>query len=162
MLIVYKAIAYFAVPAIMLLILFLSIFITANVSRDTRTSAIAGLCLGLSVFVTYAWVSLPSTRFSIPSHDIIPAFEWLPVIGGSVVGFTLLIFGRIFEIVRAGLVGLLTLFLTATGSSAMFDYYFYSPGRADTIELSLGGLFGILLYVSLFSTEIRDVMRQRL
>ena len=155
---VYKSIVYILAPAIMLSIFALAIYITVKVSRESKISAIAGLCLGLIFFVTYAWSSFSGfERLTIALG--LPAFGWLPTVIGSIVGFGLLLLGRILEIARSALSGLFILFLTATSSSAIFNYYFDSLSRSEFIYLGLGGIFGILIYLVLFPDAIRGMIR---
>jgi hypothetical protein len=155
---VYKSIVYILAPAIMLSFLVLAIYITVKVSRESKISAIAGLCLGLIFFATYVWSSFSSFERSTVALGL-PAFGWLPTVVGSIVGFGLLLLGRILEIARSALAGLLILFLTATSSSAIFSYYFSSLSRSESIDLGLGGIFGILIYIVLFPDAIRGMIR---
>lgn len=153
---IYHAVVYIAVPAIMLSMLALSVYIMLRAPQGFRMSAVAGFSAGLVAFAIYVFSSFSDFRSPTLGLDAIPTFKWLPIVIGAAVGFGLLLLGGLLEILRPGLVGLFVLFLAATSSTAAFSYFFASPLRADSIYLALGCLFGLLVYVVLFPGNVRE------
>jgi hypothetical protein len=152
--IIYSAIIYTIVPAIILSIFVLSLYIAVKLPKESRPSGIAGLFAGIVAFAIYvvSSFSYPSS----PAADLssLPTFKLAPVVIGGVAGFGLLLLIKFLGTARSGLVGLFIAFLTATSSSALFSYFFASPLRAYAINLAFGVIFGALVNILfLFSTD---------
>ena len=120
---VYHAVVYIAVPVIMLLMLMLSLFVTARVPREYRLSSVAGLFAGFVAFAIYVVSSFSDFRSPTLGLDAIPTFKWLPIVIGAAIGFGLLLLGQFLDVARPGLVGLFVCF-GGTSSMAGFSYFF--------------------------------------
>jgi hypothetical protein len=150
MLMISELVVYAVTPIILVSFLVLSVYVTAKVARADKVSTIAGFYLGLVVFVTYERKSLPGFGSqTLHAASAIPAFELLPTVAGCIIGFGLLLLGRILEVARRGLVGLVMLFLVASSSTAIYSYFFNSPQGSGSIDLALGCMLGILIFLIL-------------
>jgi hypothetical protein len=155
---VFHAVIFVAIPAIILLMLGVSVFIVLRARSEFRASAIAGLCTGLVLWVTYVFSSFSGAQ--TPELGVIrpPSFNWVPLAAGIVVGFTILLSAHYFDRMRAGMVGLFVMFLSSTSLTGVFSYFFASSVRGITIYVALGSLLGILLHLVFFSGLIREVL----
>ena len=158
---IYHAIVYFVVPGILLALLVAAIFASQVVPRELRLSARAGLCAGLVAFAIY--VASSFENFQAPPHSAktLPEFHWIPALSGLVLGFALLMFLQVLKFVPA-LIGLLTLLLVASTSSAAFSYFYISRQRDYTIYFALSVLLGVLLYIIFFSRNetVREMLNR--
>ena len=85
--------------------------------------------------------------------------SWLPALAGIVIGFALLWCVQATRL-RTGLRGLLTLFLTSTSSIALYGYFFDSPVRDVAVLFAYGSMLGIILYVILNGSRLRELLRK--
>jgi hypothetical protein len=155
---IYNAILNVVIPGIMLAMLIFGIYIAAKTSKVNRISAIAGISAGFVAFAIYVVSSFSNSQAPQAGVGEIPVFHWIPVAVGLVLGFAVLRVAPLLK-VHASLVGLLTLFLTATGAISSFSYFFMSPSRDFTIFFGLSVLFGMLTHLALFSTLTREILQ---
>jgi hypothetical protein len=78
-----------------------------------------------------------------------------PLFSGLVVGFAFLWLVRVALPTR--FVGILTLMLTTSSTSAMFSYVFLSTLRVTVLYWTLGSALGILLHAVLFPESLQHV-----
>ena len=147
-------------PLIMLAALNLGIYISRHGTREYRLSANSGLYAGLVAFSIYVVSSFSSSQTLQLRVLQLPGFNFLPVALGIVLGFAVLQIVRISKL-TSGLVGFFILFLVASGSIALFSYFFASPLRNFTVYFALSTLFGGLISVMLFPGVILYIMGNR-
>jgi uncharacterized membrane protein YfcA len=81
----------------------------------------------------------------------------VPLGSGLGAGFVFLWLVR--QLVPTRLVGLLTLMLAATSTSAVFTYIFIGNLRVQVLYCTLGTALGILLHVVLFPSSIEHIVK---
>jgi len=81
----------------------------------------------------------------------------LPLTGGLVAGFVFL--GLVRIAVPTRLVGLITLTLAGTSTSALFTYVFINSLRVSVLYCALGSALGILLHIVLYPASIGPIFR---
>jgi hypothetical protein len=144
------------VPGIMLGVLFFNIIIVARTPQDERKiSARAGFWAGLVLFVVYVISQLDTLREPAFTFGLLPRFSILAALDGFVIGFMFL-WGVRF-LVPTRMVGLISLILSATSTSALYSYVFIESLRGTVLFLSLGVAFGALLHIVFFPASIRAI-----
>lgn len=136
-----------------------SLYITINAPRHYRLSTNAGFLAGLVAFTIYLVSSFSKAQIPAIGLDHTPAIHWTPILIGGLLGFTTPFLVHI-EQLRPGLLGLLTLFLSATSSIAVFSYLYVSPLRDLFIFLALSAMLGMLLHVVLFSAKFHGLLSE--
>jgi hypothetical protein len=125
-------------------------------TAELRISSWAGLWAGLLTFVAYVVSQLnqiddrPNLRFA----DL-PGVQLLPLGWGLTTGFLFLWIVR--HAVPTRLVGLLTLMLAGSSTSALFTYVFIDSHRVMVLYWTLGTALGILLHIVLFPSSIAHI-----
>ncbi|MFI9387549.1 hypothetical protein [Kutzneria sp. NPDC052558] len=152
-------VVYIVMPAIMLTMLAAGFVVASRATEQSRLSARAGVGGGLVVFAIYFVTTTDSSRppaFGLDSH-----FDgsWLPIVAGFVCGLGVLSAVQATRL-QSGFVGLLTLFLAATSSIALYGYFFASPSRAFAVSFALSSMLGMILYVVLFGKGVRELLRR--
>jgi len=142
------------VPAIMLLMFLAGIYIIRRASQ--KVSPVAGFSAGLVAFAIYAVSSFREFHAAPFNASNLPSFQWIPTVGGALTGLLILWLLQALKL-HSGLLGLFVLLLIASSSIAAFSYFFVSPLRQYVIYFALGMLFGMLLYVALFSDSLRKI-----
>jgi len=141
------------IPAVMVAMFACGLYIVRRAPE--RLAAAAGLAAGLIAFTIYALSSFKEFRAAPFSASNLPSFQWLPTLAGVVVGFTILWLLQRLQL-STGLVGLLVLLFVASSTIAGFSYFFASPLRRYAIYFALSLIFGVLIYVALFSNKLRE------
>ncbi|MGA6165988.1 hypothetical protein [Amycolatopsis magusensis] len=157
--IVQGVLTYAVVPGFMALMLLVGVGIAVRAESAHRLSAYAGLGIGFMTFVIYYMISGDlgaASRAGLTSLS----FAWLPITLGLAVGFTVLWVAEKAAQLRAGLQGLITMFLTATSSIALFGYFYDSPMRNFIVLFAASTTVGILLYFVFFSHRVRKLLRK--
>ncbi len=147
-------------PSIILAV-FAFAWIIASAARtpELRVSAWAGFWAGLLSFVIYVVSQLGEIRDPDSHFAILPGLLVLPVASGLAVGFVFLELVRLAVPTR--LVGLITLALSATSTSALFTYFFINVLRVPVLYWTLGAALGILLHIVLFPQAVQYIFKAR-
>lgn len=152
------AIQWGILPSIMFA-LFVFAWIIASTARsaELKVSSWAGFWAGLVTFVTYVVSQL--RRIDEPNFDYskLPGFLILPLASGLGVGFVFL--WTVRQLVPTRLVGLLTLMLAASSTSALFTYIFIDTLRVSVLYCTLGTALGILLHIVLFPSSVEHIVK---
>ena len=140
-------------PLIMFAI-FAFAWIIANSTRtgELRVSSWAGFWAGLLSFVVYVVSQLSKIHEPRFQYADLPGMQLLPFGWGLSAGFVFLWFVR--YAVPTRLVGLITLMLAGTSTSAVFTYVFIDTTRVPVLYWTLGTALGILLHIVLFPSSI--------
>ena len=125
---------------------------------ELKRSAWAGFWAGLVVSVIYIISQLGQIREPSFESLTLPGLQIGPIAVGLVIGFIFLWLVRI--LIPTRIVGLVTLLLSATSSSALFAYIFVDAVRVSVLYASLGAALGILLHIVLFPGSVRGTLRQ--
>lgn len=152
-------ITYVVVPGILAAMLFAGIVIALRAESAHRISAFAGCAFGIMMFIIYVMMSGDTgaaKETGLPSVN----GAWLPVLTGLVVGFIVLWAVQKAIQLRAGIQGLITMFLTATSSIAIFGYFYDAPLRNFTVFFAAGALSGMLLYFVFRSRQVMELLRK--
>ena len=144
------------VPCIMLALLIYSLSIAGSVKdSELKTSAWAGFWAGLVIFVIYVVSQLNQIREPDFDFSTLPGLLFFPMALGFAIGFVFLWMVKAMVPIR--LVGLITLLLSATSTSALFTYAFINSLRVSILYWALGTALGILLHIVLFPKSVRDL-----
>jgi hypothetical protein len=147
------------IPLIMLAIFgFCCVIVGTARTSESRISSWADLFAGLLIFVVYVVSQLGQIRepnFAIAS---LPGMLWLPMGYGLAAGFVFL--GFVQAAVPTRLVGLITLTLAASSTSAIFTYTFVDQLRLSVLYWTLGATLGTLVHIVLFPTSIDHIARR--
>ena len=140
-------------PLIMFAI-FAFAWIIANSARtaELRVSSWAGFWAGLLSFVVYVVSQLSQIQEPKLQYADLPGLQLLPFGWGLSTGFVFLWFVR--HAVPTRLVGLITLMLAGTSTSAVFTYVFIDSTRVPVLYWTLGMALGIILHIVLFPSSI--------
>ncbi len=143
-------------PLIMFAI-FAFAWIIANSARtaELRVSSWAGFWAGLLTFVIYVVSQLSQIREPNLRFAPLPGLQFLPLGWGLTTGFVFLWLVR--HAVPTRLVGLITLMLASTSTSAVFTYVFIDSTRVSVLYWTLGTALGILLHIVLFPLSIAHI-----
>ena len=143
-------------PLIMFAI-FAFAWIIASSARtaELRVSSWAGFWAGLLSFVIYVVSQLSQIREPNLHYAPLPGLQLLPLGWGLTTGFVFLWIVR--HAVPTRLVGLITLMLAGSSTSAVFTYIFIDSLRVSVLYWTLGTALGILLHIVLFPTSIAHI-----
>ncbi|WP_330270273.1 hypothetical protein OG205_23635 [Lentzea sp. NBC_00516] len=150
---------YALVPGILASMLVMGVIIAMRAESTHRISAFAGCGFGIMMFIIYVMMSgdaETAKNTGLPSVD----GAWLPALTGLFIGF-LVLWGvqRAIQL-RAGIQGLITMFLTTTSSIAIFGYFYDAPLRNFTVFFAAGALSGMLLYFVFHSRRVVELLRK--
>jgi hypothetical protein len=124
-------------------------------TAELRVSSWAGLWAGLLSFVIYAVSQLGQIREPNLHYAALPGLQLLPLGWGLTTGFVFLWIVR--HAVPTRLVGLITLMLAGSSTSALFTYIFIDSLRVSVLYWTLGTALGILLHIVLFPSSIAHI-----
>jgi hypothetical protein len=127
-------------------------------NAELKVSAWAGFWAGLLAFVVYVVSQLGQIRDPTFQFATLPGLLLMPLACGLGAGFLFLGLVRIAEPTR--LVGLITLTLAGTSSSALFTYVFINSMRVSVLYWTLGAALGILLHIVLYPSSIEHIFRK--
>ena len=150
---------YAVVPGFMAVMLLVGVVIAIRAESSHRVSAYAGLGIGIMTFIIYFMMSGDvgaARRAGLTSLSL----AWVPIVLGLVVGFIVLWLVEKATQLRHGIQGLITMFLTATSSIALFGYFYNSPMRNFIVLFAASATVGILLYFVFFSHRVRKLLRK--
>lgn len=156
---VWGLINYVVVPGFMALMLLVGVAVAIRADAAHRISACAGLGIGFMTFVVYFMMSGDvgaARKAGLTSLSV----AWLPIALGLLMGFIVLWLAEKATQLRAGLQGLITMFLTATSSIALFGYFYNAPMRNFIVLFAATATIGILLYFVFFSNRVRKLIRK--
>ena len=124
-------------------------------TAELRVSSWAGFWAGLLSFVIYVVSQLGQTREPNLHYADLPGLQFLPLGWGLTTGFVFLWIVR--HAVPTRLVGLITLMLAGSSTSAIFTYIFIDSLRVSVLYWTLGTALGILLHIVLFPASIAHI-----
>jgi hypothetical protein len=136
----------------------IAIFVFARIiassarSAELRVSSWAGFWAGLLSFVTYVVSQLAQVREPNFQYAALPGLQLLPLGWSLTTGFVFLWIVR--HAVPTRLVGIITLMLAGSSTSAVFTYLFIDSLRVSVLYWTLGTALGILLHIVVFPTSI--------
>ncbi len=149
------------VPGIMISVLCFSILIVNRTSKpEFKTSARAGLWAGLILFVVFVISQLNALRNPTFNLSNFPTFSLSYMFIGFIIGFPFL--WGLKYLVPTRLVGLISLTLAASSSSALFSYIFFESIRSKMVFLALGTALGALLHIVFSPDSIRGIWEDKL
>lgn len=150
------AVQWVILPLIMCAI-FTFAWIIASSARtaELRVSSWAGFWAGLLSFVIYVVSQLSHIREPDLHYAALPGLQLLPLGWGLTTGFVFLWIVR--HAVPTRLVGLITLMLAGSSTSAIFTYIFIDSLRVSVLYWTLGTALGILLHIVLFPASIAHI-----
>ena len=122
---------------------------------ELRVSSWAGFWAGLLSFVIYAVSQLGQIREPNLHYAAPPGLRLLPLGWGLTTGFVILWIVR--HAVPTRLVGLITLMLAGSSTSAIFTYIFIDSLKVSVLYWTLGTALGILLHIVLFPSSIAHI-----
>ncbi|WP_067538201.1 hypothetical protein [Nocardia crassostreae] len=153
-------IAYVIVPGTLFIMLMAAVIVAFRAPQSQRLSAAAGVVGGLIAFGLYFSTTFEGTDAAAKAGLAKPQeAPWMIGIGGFVIGFAALFVIQRIRL-RHGMLGLFTLFLTATSMIALRGYFYESPYRDVAVQFAFGSLFGMFLYVVLFAQHIQKTFRR--
>lgn len=123
--------------------------------EDLRVSAWAGFWAGLVIFVILVISLLNQIYMPAVRIEELPSIKMWPLLLGFVSGYCILLACRFAAPTR--LIGLITLLLTSTSSSALFSYIFLDYLHAPMLYLTLGLAVGVLVHIAMFPASIKRV-----
>lgn len=145
-------------PLIMLAIFaFCCVIVGTARTPESKVSSWAGLFAGLLIFVVYVVSQLGQIREPDFRSGTLPGMLWTPLGCGLVAGFVFL--GFVQAAVPTRLVGLITLTLAASSTSAIFTYTFIDQLRLSVLYWTLGATLGTLVHIVLFPTSVEHIVR---
>lgn len=118
------------------------------VGEDLKVSAWAGFWAGLVIFVILVISLLSQIYMPTMRIEDLPGIRILPLLIGFFSGFVILLAFHFAAPTR--LVGLITLLLSATSSSALFSYIFLAHLHAPILYLTLGLAVGVLVHIVMY------------
>jgi hypothetical protein len=124
-------------------------------TAELRVSSWAGFWAGLLSFVIYVVSQLSQIREPNLHYAALPGLQFLPLGWGLTTGFVFLWIVR--HAVPTRLVGLITLMLAGSSTSAIFTYIFIDSLRVSVLYWTLGTALGILLHIVLFPASIAHI-----
>jgi hypothetical protein len=124
-------------------------------TAELRVSSWAGFWAGLLSFVIYVVSQLGQIREPNFHYAALPGLQFLPLGWSLTTGFVFLWIVR--HAVPTRLVGLITLMLAGSSTSAIFTYIFIDSLRVSVLYWTLGTALGILLHIVLFPTSIAHI-----
>jgi hypothetical protein len=138
--------------------LVLAVAIARGTRKDgTRVSAYAGLLAGLVAGSAFAVTQIAASKAQ--NNSFVEGFDFNPfaLIAGLLIGLGLP-YAVIYLPQAPGLVGLVTLILSASSSLALFNYLFNGSARDFTMLLAMSLLFGVLVWL-VFNGEKLDEIK---
>jgi hypothetical protein len=148
------------VPLIMLAVFAFACVIACSArTPESKVSSWAGFCAGLVTFVVYVVSQLNDIREPDLRSSALPGLLLTPLSLGLGAGFVFL--GLVRLAVPTRLVGLITLALAASSTSAVFTYIFIDNLRVSVLYWTLGATLGILLHIVLFPTSVEHIFNPR-
>jgi hypothetical protein len=148
------------VPLIMLAVFAFACVIACSArTPEAKVSSWAGFCAGLVTFVVYVVSQLNQIREPDFHSSALPELLLIPLGPGLAAGYAFL--GLVRLAVPTRLVGLITLALAASSTSAMFTYIFIDTLRVSVLYWTLGATLGILLHIVLFPTSVEHIFNPR-
>jgi len=154
--VIYGLVLWLAVPCIIFGMLIFCMSVCGH--ADEKRSAWAGFFLGLIIFVLYVISKLSSLQGIDFSFNSFPDFgfgSWIVLIIGAVIGFSLLFIVSMFKPTRG--IGVVTLFLAAASTCALFSYIFISGIRDTAMFFALGVLCGLLVHIMFFPETVPKI-----
>jgi hypothetical protein len=140
-------------PFIMFAIFALAWIIASSTkTAELRVSSWAGFWAGMLSFVIYVVSQLTEIREPELRYVPLPGLQLLPLGWGLTAG--LLFLWVVRHAVPTRMVGLITLLLTGTSTSALFTYIFIDNLKVSVLYWTLGTALGILLHIVFFPTSI--------
>jgi hypothetical protein len=140
-------------PFIMFAIFALAWIIASSAKNaELRVSSWAGFWAGMLSFLVYVVSQLGQIREPELRYVPLPGLQLLPLGWGLTAGFVFLWVVR--HAVPTRLVGLITLLLTGTSTSALFTYVFIDSLKVSVLYWTLGTALGILLHIVLFPASV--------
>jgi hypothetical protein len=124
-------------------------------TAELRVSSWAGFWAGLLSFVIYVVSQLGQIREPNLHYAALQGLQFLPLGWGLTTGFVFLWIVR--HAVPTRLVGLITLMLAGSSTSAIFTYIFIDSLRVSVLYWTLGTALGILLHIVLFPASIAHI-----
>jgi hypothetical protein len=147
-------------PSIMLAVFAFAWVIAGTAkSPELKVSAWAGFFAGLVIFVIYVVSQLRLIHDPDFRVSTLPGLLVGPLSAGLGAGFLFLWLVRVALPTR--LVGILTLMLAGTSSSALFTYLFLTTLRIPVLYWTLGTALGILLHVVFFPGSVRHIFGEK-
>jgi hypothetical protein len=145
-------------PSIMMAV-FAFAWVIAGTARgpELKVSSWAGVGAGLLTFVIYVVSQLSRIHEPELHFSALPGLQLLPIGWGLATGFLFLWMVR--YAVPTRLVGIITLMLSVSSTSAMFIYVFLDSMRVEVLYWTLGTALGILLHVVFFPSSVEHVVR---
>jgi hypothetical protein len=125
-------------------------------TAELRVSSWAGFWAGLLSFVIYVVSQLSQIREPNLHYAALPDMQFLPLGWGLTTGFVFLWIVR--HAVPTRLVGLITLMLAGSSTSAIFTYIFIDSLRVSVLYWTLGTALGILLHIVLFPSSVAHIL----
>jgi hypothetical protein len=152
-LLISTTVQWIILPLIMIAI-FVFAWIIASSARtaELRVSSWAGFWAGLLSFVIYVVSQLAQIREPNFRYAVLPGLQLLPLGWGLTAGFVFLWIVR--HAVPTRLVGIITLMLAGSSTSAVFTYIFIDSLRVSVLYWTLGTALGILVHIVLLPTSI--------
>ncbi len=151
-------IPWLVVPVILIVLLIFSTIIVRRVKDpEARLSARGGFWAGFILFVIFMISQLRDVREPHFDFSLIPGLEFIPLIGGAVVGFALL--WAVRALLPTRLVGVTTLLLTAITTTALYSFVFLESLRTIVLYAALGAALGVLVHITLFPSSIRNLWK---
>jgi hypothetical protein len=146
------------VPLIMLAVFAFACVIACSArTPESKVSSWAGFCAGLVTFVVYVVSQLNQIREPDFHSSALPGLLLFPLGLGLAAGYAFL--GLVRLAVPTRLVGLITLALAASSTSAMFTYIFIDTLRVSVLYWTLGATLGILLHIVLFPMSVEHIFK---
>jgi len=145
-------------PLIMLAI-FAFAWIIASSARtpELKVSSWAGFWAGLVTFVVYVVSHLREIREPDLHVATLPGLDLLSLGFGLAVGFVFL--WAVRNAVPTRLVGLITLMLSASSTTAVFTYIFINSLHVSVLYWTLGAALGILMHIVFFPSSIEYIFK---
>jgi hypothetical protein len=144
--VIYGFVLWLIVPCIIFGMIIFSMVIAGH--ADEKRSAWSGFFLGMIVFVLYIISKLSSLQavdFTFNSFPNLAFGSWMVLLLGLLSGFFLLFIVTMLKPTRG--VGVVTLFLSAASTCALFSYIFISSIRDTAMFFAFGTLCGLLIHV---------------
>ena len=140
------------------LILFLLFIIAKRLAKsatdqDLRASAWAGFWAGLVIFVIVVVSQLDNIYARKMNLEELSGIKIIPLALGFIIGFVILLALRRAAPTR--LIGLITLLLSSTSTSALFSYIFLTQTRTSLLYSTLGLAVGVLIHITLFPASVK-------
>ncbi len=154
--VIYGIVLWLIVPCIIFGMLIFCMSICGH--ADEKRSAWSGFFLGLIVFVLYVISKLSSLQGVDFAFNSFPDFgfgSWVVLIIGALGGFFLLFIVAMLKPTRG--LGVVTLFLSAASTCALFSYIFISSIRDTAMFFALGILCGLLVHIMFFPETVPEI-----